>query len=189
MATDQHHHSSHGDDGGGPLNHETTDISLEGVGKLTIGFVLILSVISGVMFFTYRMLDRRAVAADTSMSQINADRGVVDNASRPLMDQPNALEGRGRQPAGPKLLTNEPMWLRQYRARQQAAATTYAWVDKEAGVVRLPVERAKQLLLERGLPVTAAPAEAASPADGTAPVADGAAPAAPAAPAATPPNN
>jgi hypothetical protein len=28
----------------------------------------------------------------------------------------------------------------------------YGWVDREAGVVRLPIERAMELLLERGLP-------------------------------------
>ena len=46
MATDPHHNprTSHGDDGAGPLNHEPTDISLEGIGKLTIGFVIILLV-------------------------------------------------------------------------------------------------------------------------------------------------
>jgi hypothetical protein len=28
----------------------------------------------------------------------------------------------------------------------------YGWVDREAGIVRLPIERAMELLLERGLP-------------------------------------
>jgi hypothetical protein len=52
-------------------------------------------------------------------------------------------------------------------------------VDKDGGVVRLPIERAKQLLLERGLPVTAAPAEVVDPAADAVPAADGTAPAAP----------
>lgn len=184
MATDHHHPtSSHGDDGAGPLNHETTDIALDGIGKLTIGFVLVLLVVSTAMYGTYRLLDNRSRAADTSVSKMNEGRATVDIATKPLMNRPNNMESWGRQPAGPKLLTNEPLWLREYRARQLAATTTYGWVNKEAGVVRLPIERAKQLLLERGLPVTAAPAEAVAPttADGTAPAA------APAAPAATPP--
>lgn len=183
MATDhQHHQSSHGDDGSGPLNHETTDIALEGVGKLTIGFVAILLIVSSAMYGTYRLLDRRARAADTSVSKINADRPVANAANAPLMDAPNAFEGRGRQPAGPKLLTNEPAWLRGIRTAQLTATTTYGWVDKDAGVVRMPIERAKQLILDAGLPATAAPAEAADPAADPA-----AAPAGAAAPAAPPP--
>ena len=42
--------------------------------------------------------------------------------------------------------------------------TTYGWVDKNAGTVRIPIDRAKELLLERGLPVRGhAPATAAAP--------------------------
>ena len=167
MATDhQHHHSSHGDDGGGPLNHETTDISLEGVGKLTISFALVLFVVTAVMYGTYRMLDARATDNDTAIAQA-ADRGEgAKSITRPtLMNTPNGIDQMGRTPAGPKLLTNEPLWLADIKKTQQQALTTYGWVNKEAGTVRLPIDRAKALIVERGLPKTAV-AEAAVPADG-----------------------
>lgn len=164
MAT-SHHHGSHGDDGHGPLNHETTDISLDGIGKLTIGFVLVVLVISAAMFGTYRLLDRRARAAEAPLSKINADRTAVDVVNAPLMETANSLERQGRQPAGPKILTDEVAWQREIKAHNLAAQTTYGWVDKEAGVVRLPIERAKQLIVERGLPATAAPAAEPTPAE------------------------
>jgi hypothetical protein len=186
MATDHHHspRASHGEDGAGPLNHEPTDISLEGIGKLTIGFVVILLVVSATMYGAYRLLDRRAIAADAAPSKIDKGYGRVDVAGAPLMNAPNALETGGRPPAGPKMLTNEPLWLRDVRAGQLAAATTYGWADKGAGVVRVPIERAKQLILEHGLPATAAPAAAAEPA---AAAPDPATPPAATTPAATPP--
>ena len=163
MATDPQHHS-HGDDGSGPLNHETTDISLDGVGKLTVVFVAILLFVSAAMYGTYRLLDRRARAADVVTSKLDRGLGRVDVAGAPLMNRPNALEAGGRLPAGPKMLTSEPAWLRDVRAQQLAATTTYGWVSKEAGVVRVPIERAKQLILEAGLPATTAPAAAVEPA-------------------------
>lgn len=164
MATDhQHHHSSHGDDGAGPLNHETTDISLEGVGKLTVGFALVLFVVTGVMYGTYWMLDARAIAGDTTAARA-ADLGRTTSITRPtMMDTPNGMDQMGRLPAGPKLLTNEPLWLAGIKQTQHEALTTYGWVNKEAGTVRLPIERAKALIVERGLPTTAAPE--AAPAD------------------------
>lgn len=167
MATDhQHHHSSHGDDGAAPLNHETTDISLEGVGKLTIGFAIILFVVTAVMYGTYRMLDARSVQNDTTAERA-ADLGRTKSITRPtLLDTPNGLDQMGRTPAGPKLLTNEPLWLAEIKKTQQEALTTYGWVNKDAGTVRLPIERAKQLIAERGLP-KAAVTDAAAPADGT----------------------
>lgn len=53
----------------------------------------------------------------------------------------------------PRLLVNEPATLAALHAREHEALTTYGWVDRNAGVVRIPVERAKELVLERGLPV------------------------------------
>jgi hypothetical protein len=40
--------------------------------------------------------------------------------------------------------------MRELRAREEAALTSYGWVDREAGRARIPVERAMELLLERG---------------------------------------
>jgi hypothetical protein len=37
-----------------------------------------------------------------------------------------------------------------YEARQRAILTQYAWVDRDAGIVRIPIDRAMQILAERG---------------------------------------
>jgi len=42
--------------------------------------------------------------------------------------------------------------LAKLQARDEAELNSYGWIDKPAGVVRIPVERAMQLLVERGLP-------------------------------------
>lgn len=39
------------------------------------------------------------------------------------------------------------------RAAQRRRLEEYAWVDRRKRIVRIPIERAMQLLLERGLPV------------------------------------
>jgi hypothetical protein len=42
--------------------------------------------------------------------------------------------------------------LRQMRAAEEAALNSYGWVDKESGRVRIPIERAMDILAEKGLP-------------------------------------
>ena len=42
--------------------------------------------------------------------------------------------------------------LRGMRKRNAADLQTYAWIDRQAGIVRLPVDRAMDLLAGRGLP-------------------------------------
>ncbi len=68
----------------------------------------------------------------------------------------------GTLPPPPNLLLNEPLNLSQFRAREANELGHYGWIDKNAGVVRLPIDRAKALLLERGLPVRGADASAAA---------------------------
>ena len=57
----------------------------------------------------------------------------------------------------PRLLVNEPANLTEFRAREHQILTTYGWEDRNTGAVRIPVERAKDLLIQRGLPVRGGP--------------------------------
>jgi hypothetical protein len=54
---------------------------------------------------------------------------------------------------GPGLVVDEPMVLKAFRDGEEKALHEYGWIDQNAGTVRLPIERAKDLLLTRGLPV------------------------------------
>jgi len=42
--------------------------------------------------------------------------------------------------------------LQQVRAREDHVLTTYAWVDKDGGKVRVPIDRAIDMLAAKGLP-------------------------------------
>ncbi|HKC11100.1 MAG TPA: hypothetical protein VKI41_03465 [Vicinamibacteria bacterium] len=67
-------------------------------------------------------------------------------------------------PAGPSLQPLPAQDLARFRAEEELALGTYGWVDKEKGIVRIPIERAMRLLAERGLPAPAAtPPSAAAP--------------------------
>jgi hypothetical protein len=64
------------------------------------------------------------------------------------------LYGR-RQPPQPRLQARPLEDLTALRAAEEAALRGYGWVDEDAGVLRIPVERAKDLHAERGLPARA----------------------------------
>lgn len=63
----------------------------------------------------------------------------------------------------PRLEDNERFELTDEINRQNEAIASYAYVDEKAGTVRIPIERAMELVAQRGLPVlpqgTAASAE------------------------------
>jgi hypothetical protein len=58
-------------------------------------------------------------------------------------------------PPGPQLQVSPPADWQTFFARQETEANTYGWVNRTAGVVRVPIERAMDLFLQQGLPVRA----------------------------------
>ncbi len=53
--------------------------------------------------------------------------------------------------------------MKRFGEEQQAAINAYAWVDRPSGVVRIPIEEAKRLMLERGFQTKAPPPVAVEP--------------------------
>ena len=68
----------------------------------------------------------------------------------------------GTPPPTPNLLTDEPANLKHFRDAEKTTLETYGWVDQNAGTVRLPIAKAKELILERGLPVRGSATEPAA---------------------------
>jgi len=56
-------------------------------------------------------------------------------------------------PPEPRLQVSAPRDLKQYKAIQEEILNNYGWVDQKAGVVRIPIDRAMDILLQKGLPV------------------------------------
>ena len=59
-------------------------------------------------------------------------------------------------PPEPRLQVTAPKDLKQYKAAQDEILNNYGWVDQQAGIVRIPIERAMDILLQRGFPVRGA---------------------------------
>ncbi len=55
-------------------------------------------------------------------------------------------------PPAPRLQVTPELDWEHFHAEQDSLANSYGWVSKEAGVVRIPVERAMELMLKRGFP-------------------------------------
>jgi hypothetical protein len=68
-------------------------------------------------------------------------------------------------PPEPRLQGKPANDLARMRAAEDRSLDRYRWIDKERGVVQLPIDRAMELLLEQGLPETSAEVPPAEPAD------------------------
>lgn len=57
-----------------------------------------------------------------------------------------------KQPSGPRLQADPHEALMALRRAEDSVLTSYAWVSKDSGIVRVPVDRARELLVKKGLP-------------------------------------
>jgi hypothetical protein len=57
-----------------------------------------------------------------------------------------------QEPPVPRLQEDPTGDFEKYKESEAALVTSYGWVDAHHGTVRLPVERAKELIAARGLP-------------------------------------
>jgi hypothetical protein len=82
---------------------------------------------------------------------------------------------------GPKLLARPEGDLARVRAAEEEKLHSYGWVDPAGGIGRIPIDRALEIVAERGLPARPAPVPgevpAAAPAATPAPVATASPPA------------
>ena len=80
------------------------------------------------------------------------------NRTPPPSDRWRPTE-RGPRPAGtaaaafPRLQVDAAAELEAFRAREETELTTYGWINKTSGIVRVPIDRAIDLVLQQGLPV------------------------------------
>jgi len=86
----------------------------------------------------------------------------------PLVSQPRAdtrvvhPEDISKFPQ-PRLESNERIEINNFRLKEEQTLNSYGWVDQQAGVVRIPIERAMQMVVQRGLPTRPAPGTVSLP--------------------------
>jgi hypothetical protein len=62
------------------------------------------------------------------------------------------LAGEREATPEPRLQLDANKELRQMRAAEDTALNSYGWVDRSSGSVRIPIERAMEILAKKGLP-------------------------------------
>ena len=73
-------------------------------------------------------------------------------------DPPRSPMAESQTPPLPRLETAPRDALVKFRAAETARLSEYRWIDRSKQTVEIPIERAIQLLAERGIPAPAGPA-------------------------------
>jgi hypothetical protein len=120
------------------------DVSIRGVLSFAFWLAVGLIAAAAAMFVLLRALEKKGRAEDRKLS-------------------PMIAASLARTPPEPRLEAYPLAPRQRLRAEEERVLTTYGWVDKDRGLVRVPIDRAMDLLVQRGLP-PAKPMPAMAPA-------------------------
>jgi hypothetical protein len=119
--------------------------------KSILYFLLILAVVTVICLFglrgLYSILDRREKAGQPQVGPLVMN--VPEDTRHIAPGYP-----QGAFP-NPRLEEDERGQLNGILTDEQETLYSYGWVDEKAGTVRIPIERAMDLIVQRGLPVRA----------------------------------
>jgi hypothetical protein len=65
---------------------------------------------------------------------------------------PSPLTASREEFAGPRLLVDQALEMKKFRMAEESLLDSYDWVDRDHGIVRIPIDRAIELLAQRGIP-------------------------------------
>jgi hypothetical protein len=113
------------------LGYEITDLKPGAIVLFGIGLVIamVLAVIVTTLFMRYQTFQH--ARRETPVPRLAREREAAPE---------------------PRLQVDANKELRQMRAAEDAALSGYGWVDKDAGIVKIPVDRAMEVLAKKGLP-------------------------------------
>lgn len=136
---------------------EHEDLTPKGPFYFMAGLVLLGIVIYLIAFGIYRFLDSYQTAHQPAVSPLvtpEADTRIMTHEETQTFPQPRLEE-------------NERTQLRSFIEDQDQKLATYNWVDKDKGILRIPIDRAMELIAKRGLPVHPEGASSAQSAEKT----------------------
>ena len=129
---------------------EREDLSTRGVFAFMIGLAIFGAVIYFIIVGMYSFLDNYERSQMATASPLVTSKGAMSRVvTQDYMDK------QFKENGAPMLETNERGQFRDFLVNQENQLNSYGWVDEKADVAHIPIERAMELTVQRGLPVYA----------------------------------
>jgi hypothetical protein len=116
----------------GSSGHETRDASIRAIVITGVALAIGAAIVCVIVYGIFQFLAEQPVTT-----------------ARP---NPMAETDRQQFPPVPRIEEHPAIELDQLHVEEDHILNTYGWVDKRAGVVRIPIDRAIELQLQRGFP-------------------------------------
>jgi hypothetical protein len=137
------HHPHASQMGSGPtdnvdVHHEESDVNIRAIFGFGAALIVVAAVVHLAIWGMYRFFESRA-------------------NQQAVAAYPLAVGQQDRRPPEPQLQEHPREDLAALREREEQILNSYGVVDRNGGVYRIPIDRAMELTLQRGLPARQGP--------------------------------
>ena len=125
--------------------YERQDLRVTGILYFLLGIVVVTAICLFALNGIYGFLDRREKALQPAVNPLLTHVPPDTRSVAPGYPQstfPN-----------PKLEEDERGQLNDIRMNEEKVLYSYGWIDEKSGILHIPIERAMDLIVQRGLPV------------------------------------
>lgn len=135
--------------------HEGTDLNVRAVLAFAAALVFFGVLVHILLWGFYRILD------NYHATHQNPAKVMIPRAPKDFGNRSGAAEGETPEATNqrivasfptPRLQVDDVRDMNQLRAAEDKMLNHYVWIDKNQGKVRIPIERAMEILAQRGLP-------------------------------------
>jgi len=120
------------------VGHEGKDADIRPIVLTGIGLALTLIVVGFIVYGIFRYLDTHPATSGQSNPMAVFDSQI---------------------PPAPRIEEHPAIEIQQLHAQEDQTLSTYGWVNKSKGVVRIPIDRAIELQMQRGFLTRKAPVQ------------------------------
>jgi hypothetical protein len=116
------------------VHHEPGDVNAPALTKFGLSMAILIGIFMVGLWGMFEYLKNREAEVGLPLS-------------------PSALVNAQKQPPEPRLQRHPAQDMRDWRAAEDRTLHQYSWIDPDKGIVQIPVDRAMDLVVQRGLPV------------------------------------
>jgi hypothetical protein len=151
-------HETHGSLPAGSPGYETTDVNVRGIAIFLVSLFVFVGVFFVFCFGMGKVINTALIKRDGPLNRWNAAqaapaRGREDLASAATMEQRQLHVMTQAFPTPRLQIDDGDQDVADLHAREDLLLDHYSWVNRQRGTVRIPIERAMELLVKSGLPV------------------------------------
>ena len=154
MKDDTHNHGNQNLDvsfaGNLAVGHEKSDMKVKPIALFIFWLMVATVIIAVLMVLLFNWLERREQKAEGRPSPLASERNEIPPA--PLLQLAPKDSEQLRENKPPDFKNDSPQEeMKRLKEEEDRRLSNYIWIDQQKGIVSIPIEDAKRLIIEKGM--------------------------------------